>query len=270
MRFRMPTSYRRQTMGRSRGGLKGRLMIALAIAGFAFFSYLSSGQTNAITGETQYVAISEDQEIALGLQAAPEMARQHGGLYPDAHKQVMLKTIGERLVRQSVAAQTDWQFDFHLLRDSEMVNAFALPGGQVFMTYGLFKRLKTEDQIAGVLGHEIGHVIARHGAQQMAKQKLTSGLTGAAVVAAGDQSAGHMAAMVGRMVNMKYGREDELESDMLGVRFMHEAGYDPNALIDVMRVLEQAGGGARQAEFFSTHPNPQNRIQKIKEAITRL
>ena len=212
--------YRQHGNSIGRSGLKIRLLIGLALAAWAVFSYFGSTEYNEITGEDQRVAMSPEQEIALGLQSAPQMAQQHGGLHPDASAQQHIDDIGARLVRMSAARNTDWNWEFHLLRDSDMVNAFALPGGQIFMTAALYSRLKTDDQVAGVLGHEIAHVIARHGAEHLAKQQLTSGLTGAATVAAGSQGMGRMAQMIGQMVNMKYGREDELESDYLGVRFM--------------------------------------------------
>jgi len=121
------------------------------------------------------------------------------------------------------------------------------------------------------LGHEMGHVVARHGAQRIAKAELTEGLTGAVVVASGDARSAQVAQMVGQLVNMKYGRDDELESDKLGVRFMVEAGYDPRAMIRVMEILQAAsGGGGGQPEFFSTHPNPENRIERIEQAINEL
>jgi predicted Zn-dependent protease len=148
-----------------------------------------------------------------------------------------------------------------------------LPGGQVFITEGLLKRLKSEDQLAGVLGHEIGHVIGRHSAEQVAKAKLTQGLTGAAVIATFDpnnpRSVGTaaMAALIGKMVNIKFGRDDELESDKLGVDFMADTGYRPESMVEMMQILAEAGGNQRPPEFFSTHPNPENRITRIKEAI---
>ncbi len=256
------------------GFAKGRLLVGLIMAGFALFSYFRSSVYNPITGEKQHVSITEDQEIALGLQAAPEMAQQHGGLHPDEQAQAMVDRVGESLVRNSAAAQTAYPFEFHLLADEQTVNAFALPGGQCFITAALYSRLQTEGQLAGVLGHEIGHVVARHGAQRIAQQELTQGLSGAVVMATYDpnnpssRNTAMIAMMIGNLVNMKYGREDELQSDNLGVRFMAEAGYDPRALIGVMKILEEAsGGGGGRPEFFSTHPNPENRIARIEEAI---
>ncbi len=258
---------------RSRGLNKGRLLVALGMAAFAVISYLGSRSYNPVTDETQYVSITPEQEIALGLQAAPQMARQHGGLYPDDALQAYLDEICVRLIQNGTAAETDWPFACHLLADEQTVNAFAQPGGQMFMTAALYARLQTEGQVAGVMAHEIGHVLARHSAQRLAQQELTQGLTGAAVIAAYDpnnpnsRQAAQVALLIGQVVNMKFGRDDELQSDELGVRLLADAGYDPRALIEVMRVLEAATAGNAPPEFFSTHPNPDNRIANIEAAI---
>lgn len=265
---RRPMYYRPAPGGRRDG--RARLLIALVMVAIALFSYFSSSVFNPVTGENQHVSITPRQEIALGLQAVPQMMEQFGGLYPNQKLQDDIDEIGNRIVQQSAAAQTEWQFDFHLLRDPETLNAFALPGGQVFITAALYDKLTTEGQVAGVLSHEIGHVIARHGAQRIAQQELTEGITGAVVVASGDARTAQLAQMVGQMVNMKYGRDDELQSDRLGVRFMSEAGYDPRAMIEVMQILAASRAGAEPPEFFSTHPNPENRIARIQEAIDEL
>lgn len=247
--------------------MKGRLIIGLILAAVAFASYYGSEEHNDITGKAQRVAISPQQEIALGLQAMPSMLSKFGGRSRNADGQALVEKVGAKLVKESIASKTRWDFQFTLLADSQTINAFALPGGPVFITEALFRRLSTEDQLAGVLAHEIGHVIARHGAQQLAKQQLTQQLSGAATVMAGDYSAGQIAAMAGQMATMKYGRDDELESDALGVRFMREAGYDPEAMIEVMKILAASSKTGRPPEFFSTHPNPDNRIARLREAI---
>ncbi len=160
----------------------------------------------------------------------------------------------------------------YLLADDHTVNAFALPGGQVFITEGLLKLLHTDGELACVLGHEIGHVVGRHSAQQLAKQQLTQGLTGAAVIAAYDpndrnsQYKADMALLIGQVVTLKFGRNDELEADKLGVRFSSDAGYDPRSMIKVMEILDHVSK-SRTPEFFSTHPNPEHRIERIKTAI---
>ena len=260
---------RRPSLGRRRsfGGGKIRLIIALVMGLSAVFSYFTSTQVNEVTGEKQHLRLTKPQEIALGRQAVPAMARQHGGLHPDENAQAVVDRVGERLVSRSDAAGQQWAWDFHLLADPRAVNAFALPGGQVFITAALYNRLEAESQLAGVMGHEIAHVIARHGAERMAKSDLTRGLAGAVGVASGTAGGAQMAQMIGQMVNMKYGRDDELESDRLGVRFMSQAGYDPRGMVGVMEILANASGSRERPEFSSTHPNPDRRIERIEEAI---
>jgi predicted Zn-dependent protease len=242
----------------------------IAIAGY----FLSTrNEFNPITQENQRIALTVEEEIALGLQSAPQMAAEFGGLDADEGLQAQVDEVGQRLVESTEASQTEYPFDFHLLADTETVNAFALPGGQIFITRALLNLLDSEGELAGVLGHEIGHVVGRHSAEQIAKSQLIQGLAGAASVGLYDPenpesaSAAQMAQLVGAMINMKYGREDELQSDRLGVRFLGDSGYDPRALISVMQVLESASGGARQPEFMSTHPDPGNRIEEIEQAI---
>ncbi len=257
--------------GRRRGLNKGTLIVAIVLAGIALFRYYSQRTLNPYTGEHVVVGMTVDQEIALGLQSAPKMIQQHGGLHPDPDGQALIDRVGARLVDNSVARETGYRWDFHLLADPNSVNAFALPGGQCFITAALASRLETEDQLAGVLGHEIGHVVAQHSAQRIAKQQLTQDLTGAAVIATGDYSTAQAAQMIGNLVNMKFGRDQELQSDDLGVRFMLEAGYNPEEMIGVMKILKAAagGGGQKQPEFFSTHPDPENRAEKIRESIKK-
>ncbi len=264
-------TYRRTNYG-GRGGLnKGTIIIAIVLAGFALLRHYSNSEINEFTGERQVVTLSVDQEIALGLQSAPQMAAQHGGLHPDPDGQALIDRVGAKLVDNSYARQTGYQWDFHLLADPNTVNAFALPGGQCFITAALASQLENEDQLAGVLGHEIGHVVARHSAERIAKQQLTKDLTGAAVIATGDYNTAQAAAMISNLVSMKFGRDQELQSDDLGVRFMIEAGYDPREMVGVMKILKAAGGGdgKRQPEFFSTHPDPENRQEKILESIEK-
>ena len=269
---------RRRGFGRRRRRvpLKTRLIIAAVIALMAFASFSMMRDENPITGEVQNVALDERQEVVLGLQAVPEMVRQHHGHHPDQRAQIHLDKIGARLLQaldgslRKQGRQNPYPFDFHLLQDPDMVNAFALPGGQVFITAALYERLSTDGQLAGVVGHEIGHVLERHGAQRLAKQQLTQGLVGAAGVAGGDAQSAQLAQAIGAMVNMKYGRKDELESDKWGVRLTAAAGYDPRSMVEVMKVLEQASQGSGQPEFLSTHPKPANRIEYILAVIDQV
>jgi beta-barrel assembly-enhancing protease len=246
---------------------KTRLIIGVVIALIAVISYFMKTEENPVTGEKQKVSLTVEQEIVLGLQSAPEMIDEFGGEYPDSKLQAYVDKVGNRLVSQTEASESPYKFDFHLLADAKTVNAFALPGGQIFITMALFNRLKTEDQLAGVLGHEIGHVINRHSAEHIAKQELTQGLIRATDIATGDP--GMISRFVGNMINMKYGREDELESDNYGVKYLIQSGYRPEAMIDVMRILQEASGGGNQPEFMSTHPSPENRIEKLKQVIAQ-
>ena len=254
----------------------GRLLVAAAIAVVSLISYFGSRSVNPVTNQTQHINITPDQEIAMGLQAAPEMAQQYGGLDPNPDDQSRVEAVGLKIVQGSPAASTPYEYQYHLLADSQTVNAFALPGGQIFITRALYDHLQSEAELAGVLGHETGHVVARHSAEQIAKTQLTQGLTGAAVIAAYDpndpRSAGtaQMAMLIGQLVNLKFSRDDELEADYLGVCFMNDAGYDPQAMVQVMQVLESLSNGQQPPEFFSTHPDPGHRVQNIQNDIQNI
>lgn len=168
-----------------RGSWKIRIFIGLAIVAFAFIQKCNNTEENAYTGRSQHITMTSDQEIAIGLQSAPKMAQQHGGLYPDQRLQSFVESVGNKLVQNSIARETPYKYDFHLLADDQTINAFALPGGQCFITYALFSQL-TEAQLAGVLGHEIGHVIGRHSAERIADSQTWQTATMGATVGAGD------------------------------------------------------------------------------------
>jgi len=220
-----------------------------------------------VTGENQYLSLTPDQEIALGLQSAPEMIQEFGGLSPDQNAQTTVDNIGFNIVNKSVARTTPWQFEYSVLADQQTVNAFALPGGQVFITEALLSQLTTQDEIAGVLAHETIHVLARHSAQQIASSDLTNGLVGAVGVASGDASTAQTAAVIGQLIGLRYSRDDETQADTLGVCLMIASGYNPQGMVEVMQVLQNASGGSSQPEFLETHPNPANRIVQIQNAI---
>jgi predicted Zn-dependent protease len=249
-----------------------RLGIGAIFAIFGMFNYFTNVSENPITGEQQRVQLSPEQEVVIGRQSAPQMAEQHGNLYPDQTLQAYVDEVGNRVVQNSVAKGAPYPFEFHLLRDPQTINAFALPGGQVFITAALLSKLNSEAQLAGVLGHEVGHVIGRHGAEHLAKQQLGGALVNAVGIASSDGSGGQQAAIlaqaVNQMVNLKYGREDELESDRLGFQFMTQAGYNPVGIVELMQILDDARGNAGgQPEFMSTHPDPGNRIEQLTAII---
>ena len=198
--------YSRQGRGLGTGRFKLFLIIGLAMAAFQAFKFYTSTQTNPITGEEQRVQWNTEEEIQLGLQAAPQMAQEYGGLHPDQRAQELVDRVGQKLVQSTIAAKTGYPYDFHLLADNQVVNAFALPGGQCFITAALFTKLKNEDQLACVLGHEIGHVIHRHGAERSASQGFIQGLIQSVLIGTGgDQALTQVANMVGQYSIIKYG-----------------------------------------------------------------
>lgn len=254
--------------------LKGRLILGIIIALVGLFMYMSQVEENPVTKERQHVSISPSQEIRLGLKSAPQMAAQMGGDIPSSDPRTQeVQHIGQNLVSHSIAKDSPWKFQFHLLADSQTVNAFALPGGQIFITLGLLNALQTEAQLAGVLAHEMGHVIERHSAQQMATNQFGQILTIAVGTAASDQSnaAYQAAAVVNQALQLSYSRGDELEADTWGLKLMAETGYDPRAMVEVMKILKAAshGGSEGAPDIFQTHPNPDLRIQQIKDYLAK-
>jgi predicted Zn-dependent protease len=180
-------------------GTGGRLFIALILVTVTLFGYFTKTQTNPVTGKKQ-LKLTPEEEITLGVQSVPRTAIEFGGLYQDAQTQQLVKRIGYNLVKNSDTAKSPYAFDFHVLGDSGTINAFAVPGGQVFMTLGLLRRFKSEDQLAGVLGHEICHVIGRYSAEYMASQELLQSLDGAASVAISNPHLENSAANVARYI----------------------------------------------------------------------
>jgi predicted Zn-dependent protease len=253
-------------------GIGIRLIGAIVIALIGFFMYMHHVEENPVTGEKQHVSLNPDQEIRLGLQSAPEMAMKMGGEVPSTDPRAEeVSGIGQFLVANTDAAKSPWKFKFHLLGDEKTVNAFALPGGQIFITLGLLNKLQTEAELAGVLGHEMGHVIERHTAQQMAKSQLGDmlvvavgiGASGAQQQTGGAYNPVLIAAVVNHMFQLRYSRHDESEADMWGVKLMSQAGFDPRAMIEVLQILKASSGPGHTLEIFQTHPNPDLRIEQI-------
>ena len=253
-----------------------RILMALLMIGAGLFKYYVGDTTykNEFTGRVQHLSIpTPEQEIRMGLSSAPHMIQQFGGEVTDPASSAKVKKVGQRIVESTKVRETPYRFQFHLLRDDRTINAFALPGGQIFITQALFKLLENEDQLAGVLGHEIGHVVGRHSNQQMAKSEVTQSLVqglGVALSNGHNNMSQQAAAYVGNLINLKYGRADETEADLLGVRFLMDCGYDPEQMIGVMQILKRTAGSGRQAEILSSHPDPGNRIENIRAEIARL
>ncbi|MDB9524979.1 M48 family metallopeptidase [Oscillatoria sp. CS-180] len=255
------------------GSLITRLGLSLIFAIFGLFTYFNSTSENPITGETQRVQLTPQQEVVLGQQGKQEVIQQYGGLYPDEALQAYIDQIGQRVVEESIAGTTPYPFEFHVVGDSETVNAFALPGGQIFITTAMLAELEDESQLAGILGHEAAHVVARHGSERLARQNLGALLVQAIAIAAsdGENNSGRQAAIiaqsVNQLLNLRYSREDELESDRLGLEFMVDADYDPRGIVELMEILNSIEQNGRPPEFLSTHPNPENRVQKLEALI---
>ena len=152
--------------------LKIRLFIGLVSIAFSYFIYCSNRGENPYTGKVQVINMTPDQEIAIGLQNRPTLVTQHGGWHPNQQLQQFVDHVGQKLVNNSIARNTPYKYEFHVLNDDQTINAFALPGGQIFITYALLIKLENEDQVAGVLGHEMGHVLGRHGAERVANTEL--------------------------------------------------------------------------------------------------
>lgn len=256
----------------NRGTFIRRIVIAGIIALVGWFVYMWQVEENPVTGQKQHVSLSPAQEIQLGLESAPRMSQELGGEIDasDPRSQVV-QNLGAYLVKSTIAKKSPWKFQFHLLADPETVNAFALPGGQIFITLGLLNKLRNEAELAGVLGHEMGHVIERHTAEQMAKGQLGQTMVIAVGSATSDQSQSPyvIAALVNQVIQLRYGRKDESESDTWGIRILEEAKFDPRAMIQVMEVLKGASKGGSGLDIFQSHPNPDLRIKEIKEYLAK-
>lgn len=248
-------------------------MVAGVVLSTVFLISSSGCQTNEATGRSQLILMPLEQEISLGLEAKPQLVQQYGGEVSDPVLRDYVTSIGARMAANTESYNPDLPWTFTFL-DSDVINAFALPGGQVFVTRGLAERLTDEAQLAGVIGHEIGHVTARHGGERVSDTIMAQ--LGIQIVAAwaGDQESEWVSQGIPLVVSaagqgflLKFSRDQELEADSLGIRYMTQQGYAPAALIDVMQTLKAASGGGGQPEFLSTHPHPDTRISRIRNKL---
>jgi predicted Zn-dependent protease len=245
--------------------------LALVLLAGLGLGSISACSTNPATGESQFDMLSREDEIALGAQAGPEFTKEFGGAVTDPTLQAYVRRIGADLAAKTEGDNPTLPWEFTLLNTKE-INAFALPGGKIFFTRGLAEQLSSEAEMAGVLGHEVGHVTARHANAGMARQGLSSLLIGgaAAVLSDSAQSAQELQQIgeqVGGVILLKYSRDQESQADALGMRYMVRSGYNPKAQRSVMEVLSQAMSGGRPAEILSTHPYPETRIARIDAAL---
>ena len=255
MMERTTRSWRRTVMGATLGCL-------IAITGCS---------VNPATGKRQISLISEQQEIALGLSEKKNALAQFG-TYPDDELQSYVSDLGHQLAKTSERPDLPWSFT---VVDDPTVNAFALPGGQIFVTRGILSHFNSEAELSSVLGHEIGHVTGRHSVEPMSTAQLANLGLGVAMIASEDiRPYAGLAAQGLQLMFLKFSRDDESESDELGLRYMTRAGFDPNEMpkmfVTLDRISDSQGGGGRIPAWASTHPDPENREQRTYQRIEQL
>lgn len=245
--------------------------IATQAGSLAVFLVLVTGcAVNPVTGESDFVLMSEVQERQLGARYHQQILTEYE-IYQDVRLQSLVSRVGQRVAR--ISHRTELEYHFTLL-DSPEVNAFALPGGYVYITRGLLAYLSSEDQLAAVLGHEIGHVTARHSVRQHSTSTVT-GLLAAVIGAQAGLGGKELVDVAGTALVRGYGREHELQADQLGADYLAKAGYDPAAIVEVIRVLKnQESHEVRLAQaegrdprvyhgLFATHPDNDQRLQEV-------
>jgi predicted Zn-dependent protease len=215
-------------------------------------------------------SINEQKEIEMGRQSHLKFEQEFGGKYPDSQLQAYVSQVGMTVAKPAGRPNLDWQF---AVLNGKEVNAFAVPGGYIYVTQGLLFRLENEAMLAGVLGHESAHIAHRHSVQQIGRGQTTQGLSTAVGIVGGLFGfgwAGDVTSVVGSLSLMSYGRGQEKEADISGLKYMVDVGYDPNGMVQTMTVLQQASGkGGGAPEFLSTHPNPGNRLEYLKAEINK-
>ena len=222
---------------------------------------------NPVTGKRELTLVSEAQEIEMGRQGAAAVAASVG-LHPDVGLQAYVNGIGQSLAARTERPQLAWEF--HVVDDAS-VNAFALPGGFIFITRGLLTHMTNEAELASVLGHESGHVAARHSVQQISRQQVASlGLGLGSVLSPVLAKYGQVAGAGLGLVFLKYSRDNETQADQLGFRYALADGYDTRQMISLFEMLQrdaQLSDGGRLPEWQATHPDPGNRIKDVQGLV---
>ncbi len=239
--------------------------IIIGILCFAAFS-LTGCQTNPSTGRSQFLLVSGAETTAMGVEAKPQLVAEYGGEHPSANLRQYITDVGTSMLQFVEPEYADLPWEFTLL-DSDVINAFALPGGKVFMTIELLSRMSNEAQVAGVLGHEIGHVTARHVDERISQAMAVE--VGLGVLGATTESQLILvgASLFGNGYQLHFGRDQELESDRQGIKYMTRAGYDPQGLYQVLEILRDAAGEDRGWELLSTHPAPERRLDQVTDML---
>jgi predicted Zn-dependent protease len=225
---------------------------------------------NPATGERQLTLMSEAQEIQMGAQTHPEVLASFGA-YDDPEWQAYIQELGEKIAATSERPDLNWTFT---VLDDPVVNAMALPGGYIYVNRGILAHFNSEAELVSVLGHEIGHVTARHSVEQMSRAQLAQ--LGLGVASIAGEKFSQLIGLAGQGVGilfLKFSRDDENQSDSLGLRYMTRAGYDPYEMPKVFATLDrvsQSHGLRATPQWLSTHPDPGNRIANIDSRIGRL
>ena len=244
--------------------MKNTFLLAPLLLGVA------SCAVNPATGQRELMLVSESQEIAMGREYDPQVVAAFG-LYPDSAVQNYVSGIGLRMAAVSERPDLPWTFR---VVDDPIVNAFAVPGGYIYITRGIMAYLNSEAELASVVGHEIGHVTARHSAQQMSQQQLAQvGLVAGAVLVPQARDYLGVAGAGLQLLFLKFGRDDERQSDDLALRYMSRTGYDLRESPDVYEMLRRvsaASGGGQVPNWLSTHPDPEDRRERIQAQIDSL
>ncbi|WP_018478681.1 M48 family metalloprotease [Pontibacter roseus] len=229
------------------------------------FLIASSCSTNPVTGKKDVAFISENQEIAMGQEADPQIVAQFG-LYEDPQLQRFINDKGQKMA--AVSHRNNIKYEFKIV-DSPVLNAFAVPGGYVYFTRGIMAHFNNEAQFAGVLGHEIGHIAARHTVQQQSKATLAQGgLLLGMILSPTIAQYGETAMQGLGLLFLKFGRDAERESDKLGVEYSTKIGYDAKEMADFFLTLQRQSedtGAEPIPSFLSTHPNPGDRYQTVTQ-----
>ncbi len=240
------------------------MRIALVLTlGLILVGLLVSCAVNPVTGQEELMFFGPEKDVELGRKYAPGIERALGGRYPDENLQSYVNRVGQRMAR--VCHRPDISYHFTVVRQ-KMINAFAVPGGYIYITSGLMEELDSEGQLAAILGHEVGHVVARDTLVAMSRQIGMTALVAAAAVSNAPGDVTQAAGFISGVLTLQYSRDDERDADLVGLSYMIQAGYDPNEMVATMKVLQELQT-VRPIEFFSTHPNPESRIAYIEDRI---
>ncbi len=233
----------------------------------SIFFYSCVAEVDPLSGKKTYTILSTEHEIEIGRKIIPSAINENDGLYPDREVQDYIRNLGSKI---ATVTHRRVNYQFYIVNSSD-INAFALPGGPVFITRGILLKMENESELVGVIAHELGHINARHHAKFLEKTYGMNFLLGILSIAlqGSDYASAVMslAQVSAGLLQLKYSRDQENEADALGVRYTYEAGYDPRGLISMFEKFKSLERG-RSVEWLSTHPLPDTRIKNVKKMIS--